>query len=274
MSALEKLFADLPRIPSMPRVVQDLIASLCKEDVDIGSLVAQVKLDQSLSVRVLAMANSSAFGASKRIGAIDQAVTMIGLVALRSLVIASGISRAFASVEGLDMPSFWRQSMICAGVARQLGKHQGVNREFAYTAGLMARLGQIIIHLGLPDVAARLDSSAAACSKALFEQERALLGLNHCEVGAELARRWNFPSTIQNALRWCAEPLAPEAGPLAAIVNLSCVVTQGLLEGDDPEKISVLLDPAVLARLSFSRVDAQKRIEACVDLPASVEPLL
>lgn len=274
MSAIEKLFADLPRIPSMPRVVQDLIASLVKDDIDIAPLVAQVKLDQSLSARVLALANSSAFGASKRIGAIDQAVTMIGLGALRSLVIASGISRAFARVEGLDMPAFWRQSMICAGVARQLGKRQGVNREFAYTAGLMHRVGLILIYQAWPDATSQLAKPDAPSGLSQLENERALLGLDHCQVGAELALRWNFPGTIQNALRWSAEPLAAEAGPLAAIVNLAEAVTLGLLAGDDPEKISVLLDPAVLARLSFSRADAEKRIEACVDLPASADTLL
>jgi HD-like signal output (HDOD) protein len=270
MSPLEQLFVDLPRIPSMPRVVQDLIASLVKDDIDIGTLVADVKLDQSLSARVLAMANSSAFGASKRIGAIDQAVTLIGLSALRSLVIASGISRAFAGVEGLDMPAFWRHAMICAGVARQLGKHQGVNREFAYTAGLMQRVGLVLLYLARPDVAKQLPIDAAD-STTLLAQERQLFGLDHCEVGAELALRWNFPPSIQNALLWSGEPLAPDAGPLAIILNLAEVVTEGLLRGDDPEKLSVLLDPALLARLSLSRADAQKRIEACVDLLASVE---
>lgn len=270
MSPLEQLFVDLPRIPSMPRVVQDLIASLVKDDIDIGTLVADVKLDQSLSARVLAMANSSAFGASKRIGAIDQAVTLIGLSALRSLVIASGISRAFAGVEGLDMPAFWRHAMICAGVARQLGKHQGVNREFAYTAGLMQRIGLVLLYLAWPDVAKQLPIDAAD-STTLLAQERQLFGLDHCEVGAELALRWNFPPSIQNALRWSGEPLAAEAGPLATILNLAEVVTEGLLRGDDPEKLSVLLDPALLARLPLSRADAQKRIEACVDLLASVK---
>jgi len=274
MNALEKLFADLPRIPSMPRVVQDLIASLVKDDIDITSLVAQVKLDQSISARVLAMANSSGFGASKRIGAIDQAVTMIGLGALRTLVIASGISRAFARVDGLDMPAFWQQSMVCAGVARQMGKRQGVNREFAYSAGLMHRVGVVLIHQAWPEAARQLYSVEALTELALLENERELLGLTHCEVSAELALRWNFPPTIQNALRWCVEPLAEDAGPLAAIVYLSDSITQGLLAGDDPEKISVLLDPAVLARLNFNRVDAQKRIEACIDLPASVEALM
>lgn len=274
MTPLETLFADLPRIPSMPRVVQDLIASLCKEDVDIGSLVAQVKQDQSLSARVLAMANSSAYGASKRIGAIDQAVTMIGLSALRSLVIASGISRAFSKVDGLDMRVFWRKAMICAGVAREMGKHQGVNREFAYTAGLMHRVGQLVIYLAYPQKVCELTQPEKPASLDGLEQEYELLGLNHCEVGSALAALWNFPPEIQNALRWYVEPLHEAAGPLAAIVNLSEQIAHALDRGDSPEEISVSLDLAVLGLMSFSRPDALRRIEACVDLPASAELML
>ena len=88
MSPMEKLFANLPKLPSMPKVVQELIASLVKEDIDIGTLVDKVKQDQALSARVLQMANSSAYGSSQKVGSIDKAVTMIGLSALRSVVIA------------------------------------------------------------------------------------------------------------------------------------------------------------------------------------------
>ena len=65
MTTLVRLFANLPKLPSIPRIVEDLIASLCKEDVDIGSLVAQVKQDQSLSARA-DRSNSSQYGVSRK----------------------------------------------------------------------------------------------------------------------------------------------------------------------------------------------------------------
>jgi len=274
MTALEKLFANLPRLPSIPKIVQDLIASLCKEDVDIGSLVAQVKQDQSLSARVLAMANSSQYGVSKKIGAIDQAVTLIGLSALRSLVIASGMSRAFNKVEGVDMKAFWRHSLITAGVARVLGKREGVNIEFAYTAGLMYQIGELVIHLAYPAASKQLAREGGPKGEDLLMVERSLTETDHCEVGAEMAIRWNFPAEIQNALRWYVKPLAPEAGPLAVVINLSAQIAHGLEIGQTPEEIAESLDKTLLARLSMERPDAIWRIEACKDLPAASEQLL
>jgi HD-like signal output (HDOD) protein len=274
MTALEKLFANLPRLPSIPKIVQDLIASLCKEDVDIGSLVAQVKQDQSLSARVLAMANSSQYGVSKKIGAIDQAVTLIGLSALRSLVIASGMSRAFSQIEGVDMRAFWRHGLVTAGVARVLGNRKGINAEFAYTAGLMYQIGELIIHLAYPAASKQLMRENGPKGVELLKVERSLTETDHCEVGEEMAVRWNFPVEIRNALRWCVEPLEAEAEPLASVVYLAAQIAHGLELGQSAEEISVALDIHVLARLSMERPDAVWRIESCKDLPAASEQLL
>lgn len=274
MTPLDKLFANLPRLPSIPKIVQDLIASLCKEDVDIGSLVAQVKQDQSLSARVLAMANSSQYGVSKKIGAIDQAVTLIGLSSLRSLVIASGMSRAFSKVEGVDMKAFWKHGLVTAGVARVIGKGKGINPEFAYTAGLMYQIGELIIHLAYPAASKQLAREGGPKGVELLKVERSLTETDHCEVGQEMAVRWNFPIEIRNALRWYAEPLEPEAEPMAAVVHISAQIAEGLERGLGAEEISVSLDTNVLARLSMERPDTVWRIEACKDLPAASEQLL
>jgi HD-like signal output (HDOD) protein len=264
MTALEKLFANLPRLPSIPKVVLDLIASLCDDDVDIESLVVLVKQDQSLSARVLATANSSHYGVSKKIGAINHAVTLIGLSALRSLVIASGMSRTFSNVGGVDMKAFWRHGLVTAGVARVIAKGKGINPEFAYTAGLMYQIGELIIHLAYP----------AASKQLLLKMERSLTETDHCEVGQEMAVRWNFPVEIRNALRWYVEPLEPEAEPMAAVVHIAAQIAEGLEQGLGAEEISVSLNIQALARLSLDRPDTVWRIESCMDLPATSAQLL
>lgn len=273
MTPIEKLFSNLPRLPSMPKIVQDLIASLCKEDVDIGSLVAQVKQDQSLSARVLQMANSSQYGVSKKIGAIDQAVTMIGLSALRSLVIASGMSRSFNKVEGVDMKLFWRHALVTAGVARVFGKRDGVNVEFAYTAGLMHRVGQLLIHLAYPAASKQLTRANAPTGVDQLKVERSLTETDHCEVGAELAIRWNFPPEIQDALRWYVTPLEHGSSLLPAIVNVSSQVALGLISSHSQDEIIASLDTSVLQKLSLETADVAWRIEACKDLPAQTDQL-
>ncbi|MDB5887862.1 MAG: hypothetical protein JWM03_734, partial [Rhodocyclales bacterium] len=188
MTPIDKLFTSMPKLPSVPTVVQALIVSLGDEDADIGSMVARIKQDQSLCARVLRLANSSYYGARHKVGAIDDAVTLIGLNALRTLVIASGVTGAFTKVEGINLKSFWRHSMFTATLARDLGKMVGINGEFAYTAGLMHRIGQLLIDMAYPSVARDIAYDNQGISVAeLTATERRLLEFDHSEASAELA---------------------------------------------------------------------------------------
>lgn len=272
MSSMEKLFASLPKLPSMPKVVQELIASLVQEDIDIGSLVDKVKQDQSLSARVLQMANSSAYGATQKIGSIDKAVTMIGLSALRSLVIASGMSRAFSKVDGIDMNAFWRHGQICALAAKAFGKREGVNPEFAYTAGLMYRLGQLIIAMAYPSAAKQLTRPGLS-GRELMTVEESLTGVDNAQVGEELSKRWQFPLEISNAIRWYADPMVPTAGPLAAVLAIAAQVTTGIEAKQEATRIAEGLDEALLKRLSLEREDCVWRIQACSEAATNIVAL-
>jgi HD-like signal output (HDOD) protein len=84
-----------------------------------------------------------------------------------------------------------------------------------------------------------------------------------------MAVRWNFPVEIRNALRWYAEPLEPEAEPMAAVVHIAAQIAEGLEQSLGAEEISVSLNIQALARLSLDRPDTVWRIESCMDLPAT-----
>src|SRR5207342_864879 len=82
-------------LPTIPRVVQRLIAALRDPDVDarrIGDALAQ---DPVLSAKVLRLANSSFFGGQRSMASIDAAVALIGTQALNRLIVACGVSAAF-----------------------------------------------------------------------------------------------------------------------------------------------------------------------------------
>ena len=50
------------KLPSLPAVVLELIASMEDEEVDIDTLARKIALDQALSAKALRLANSSFYG--------------------------------------------------------------------------------------------------------------------------------------------------------------------------------------------------------------------
>lgn len=254
MTSLQS-FLDLQnRLPSIPSVVQELIASLQDEDVNLSTLVVRIKQDQALSARVLRLANSSYYGVSRRIAVIDDAVILIGLNALRTLVIASGVSQAFQQVPGVDLPSFWRHSLLTALLARELARRAHLGAEQAYTAGLMHRIGHLLICLHHPEHAGFMDRTARDLSLAeLLSSEYEHVGMDHCELGAAIAEHWNFPPMIQGALRDYADPLAEGANPYAGILAIAVMMAQGIADRDDDKMILDAIPAELLARLDLDR---------------------
>ena len=66
-------------LPTIPRVVQQLIAALRDPDVDSRKIGEALAKDPVLSAKVLRLANSSFFGGQRSMASIDAAVALIGI---------------------------------------------------------------------------------------------------------------------------------------------------------------------------------------------------
>lgn len=239
MSTIAELFERIPDLPAMPKVMQDLVRTMEDDSADLSDLAVSVKHDPTLSARVLRMANSAYYGATRKIGAIEDAVTRIGLNALRTLVIASGMTTTFKAVPGVKLQPFWRHALLSASLARALARRARIDVEFSYTSALMHRIGDLLLHLAHPAEAQALAAELVDASPAeRCEAERERFGADHCAAGAELARLWQFPVAIQNALGAYAYPVSKQASPFAAVVAISSLCAQGLMNGRKGEDIA------------------------------------
>ncbi len=252
MSAIAQLFERIPDLPAMPKVMQDLVRTMEDDSVDLSDLADTVKHDPTLSARVLRMANSAYYGATRKIGAIEDAVTRIGLNALRTLVIASGMTSTFKAVPGVKLQPFWRHALLSAALARSIARRARIDVEFSYTAALMHRIGDLLLHLAHPAEAQALAAEMADSTPAeRCEAERERFGADHCAAGAELARLWQFPVAIQNALGAYAYPLSKQASPFAIVVAVSSACAQGLMEGVSGDALAEAVPAEWLEKLAL-----------------------
>lgn len=256
MRPIDRLFQNLPQLPTIPAIVQELIQSLGKDDIDLSDLIEKVRQDQSLSARVLRLANSPYYGGRKSVGGIDDAVAMIGLNALRSIVIASGVTGAISKVEGIDLMRFWKHSQITAQMARSLGRLAGVNPEYAYAAGLLHRIGQLLINLGYPEIGKQIAKECRNLSVGeLAGLERLHLSFNHAEVSAELARQWHFPTDICEALQHYTQPEPSTRAAYAGVVNLAASMAFGIEQDMPDEVILSRINHGIVRALGLEDID-------------------
>src|SRR5690606_16386942 len=91
----EEIAGRLKQLPSLPGVVSELLSSFGQDDIDVDIIAQQIARDQALAARVLRVANSSFSGLQNRVSTIQEAVTVLGFRAVRSMVVAVGMSGTF-----------------------------------------------------------------------------------------------------------------------------------------------------------------------------------
>ncbi|MEE7561203.1 HDOD domain-containing protein, partial [Xanthomonas sp. Kuri4-2] len=224
---LEALFDQLHALPTIPKVAQDLIRQFDNPDADIDRLARSIERDPVIAAKVLRLANSARFHGLRDSTSVDDAAMRLGFNTLRTLVLASVMTGAFRTGPGFDLKTFWRHSFEVGGICRLLAAQHGVEAETAFTCGMMHNIGELLIQAGAPDYAARL--SAAQSSPGHAAEEVLQLGFGYPEVGAELARRWQLPRVIQQAIAYQARPsAAPEGEPMPRLLAQAVLISDAL----------------------------------------------
>ncbi len=176
----------------------------------IGQLISQ---DPALTVRVLSIANSPFYGFSSEVSTISRAVTVLGTRQIRDIVMSMAATKAFDGIPNdlISMDDFWYHSIYCGLLAHELGGCLGrVEREAIFVAGLLHDIGHLIMFSKLPDLTheAILRTLQVENPLSLHEAEREVIGVDHTEIGGELARVWKLPEHIYACIAYHHNPAA------------------------------------------------------------------
>lgn len=248
------------QLPTMPEVAQSLIRTLQDDDSSSRSVRDILARDPALTVKLVRLANCARFGLPRTVASLDDAILMTGLGQVRTLALSACLNGAFPDISGLNRQEFWDQSMACAGYADWLARRLEVDPQAAWLAGMMLRLGEIVIGQRLPQALSEIERQPHLPG-GRWERENLLLGFTESQVSAEMARRWNFPPLISQGLEHASDPMAsrpfcrlggllhlaellaesaPHAGDTAAVREAIAALPQDVM-------VALQLDPVWMA---------------------------
>jgi len=264
MSELQAFF-ESARLPVMSEVAQALVRTLNDPDATGAQVQAIISRDPALTANLLRMANSAQFGLSRQVVSLDHAITLIGMSRIRALALSTSIKAAFPQVPGLDRAAFWKFNMACAGFAQWLAAGARIDAQEAWLAGMMLRLGELLIGQRSPDVFAEIEANSRD-AEARWEHEQRVLGFDEAQVTAVLAKYWNFPEHIIAGLQNASAPMQVQPfDPLAGVVHLAALLADS--PQPSPDVVADLpLD--LIAALQLDRhwmVGQFPRVESFVD---------
>ncbi len=188
-------------LPPRPQVLVDLSRELGRDDPDLTHVARFVASDVALTAAMLKLANSPAYGSSRRIETLNQALNMLGLKQT-GVMVTSLVMRKVLRTDGPQLTRFWdvsaKRSWALATLARSL---KGVDVDVAQTFGLFCDVGIPLLMQRFSGYTKALQAANVAAEQSFTQVEQAHMQTDHALIGALMARSWGVSQTVCLAIR-------------------------------------------------------------------------
>ena len=224
----QEFVSQIKDLPSLSPVVVKLIGMLNNLDTANDAVVQIVRHDPTLTARLLSLCNSAKRAGRRTIASVDEAVFRLGRGEIMKAVIELGVGQTLQrpldgyAVEGMML---WRHSLATAMMAEALAEQAPSPQPeaaSAFTAGLLHDIGKVVLNQVLtPEVQADVRQRIQAGDCSWVEAERAVIGVDHAAVGAQLLDHWELPASLVEAVAHHHEPDGRAPLKLSATVHVA-----------------------------------------------------
>ncbi|MBH0194902.1 MAG: HDOD domain-containing protein [Nitrospira sp.] len=256
MTSAQELVRSCSSIFTLPEIYIRVRNVVDNPESSMDDLANAIKIDPAISARLLKVVNSPLYGFPKQIDNISRAVNMIGMQSVSDLVAATIIGRTFSGMTAglMDLPAFWKKSVLCALLAGKIAKASGImESERFFIEGLLRDIGHLVLYQTVPQRAQSALIESGHLGAKLAEVEQSNIGCDFAKVGAELVHFWGMPSPIEQAIRHQLHPHeAVEYQIHASIVHLAGVVADDAQLETNQTVNPPPFDPFALSCIQFN----------------------
>lgn len=220
----ELVLRELGALPTLPTVAARLLQLGAQDDAEVKDVVRLIESDPTITARLLSLCRRAAHRTRHPITTVEMAVVMLGLDAVRSLVLSvaifdwtSGVSSrkqraprpGTASPQPFNRTGFWQHSIAVACAAELIAREHpelGLHPEECFVCGLVHDLGKLALEVVLPRAYARVVELAETRQGNIADFERPILGMDHLAAGTRLAELWGLPAALRETIAGHATP--------------------------------------------------------------------
>jgi len=236
---IQRLVAKAQRLPSRPDLFTALMEELRNPKASLQRIGEIISSDPVMTAQILRIVNSAFFGLINDVSNPAQAVNLLGLSTVTSLVLTVHVFQEAAGdlLERVGLDFLWQHSLRCGIFARELATHEqlpGHLRDEIFTAGLLHDVGRLVLATNFPGEYEQLVHEAG--DRSVTEAERESFGAGHPEVGAYLLGIWGLPNSIVEAVAWHDAPREAQRSGFSPVlaVHVANVFERMFFPRDEP----------------------------------------
>jgi putative nucleotidyltransferase with HDIG domain len=246
MSVPERLLEGIDRLEPLPFTLQKLVTYLDKPEVETTEIVQIIELDGAVAANILRMANSARFGGRFEITSLRDAVERLGTSALLEIALGAQMRslETAAPLYDLTEDDLWLHGAAASLAVKAIIKETRnlLIPSSATIAALLHDIGKLIM---VRYMKADVSALVAICREkqvTFVEAERELFGCDHAEVGAAMAKKWNFPPEITFAIERHHQVPVTDPNPTLDVVMLANLVAKTIGVGLGMEGLNLRIE--------------------------------
>jgi putative nucleotidyltransferase with HDIG domain len=228
----------IKEIPTLPTIVLELNRHLQDPETSIAKVSETIEKDQAMALKILKLVNSAFYGFKSRISDVKNAVVLLGYNAVRNAIVSVSVINALPKnlvFQDFEMRDFWKHSLAVAVTSKNIAqKAGGESPDNCFVGGLLHDVGKVIMAQYLQDLFVKVWTCMQNEYLPFYEAEQQELPIDHSAIGAHLARRWQLPKGLIDAISWhhAFQPQIPNAG-FVKIIYLADILVNSYDENPD-----------------------------------------
>ncbi|MFH1999591.1 MAG: HDOD domain-containing protein [Planctomycetota bacterium] len=253
---------EIDTLTPMPVSVVQLARMAGDPHMHVSDLAQVIEYDEALTANLLRLANSTWFIGMEPIMTVKEAVVRMGTAQILKMVVGRHLAGPMSTaIPGYDLAEHehWRHSVAAALAAEHLSSLLFKPMPgLAFTVSLMHDIGKLILGRRLgSDIVSQIHRAVKEEQISFVEAERLIMGTNHAEMGAEIARYWKFPEPMINAIELHHDPdVQPDA--LIDLVHIGNIVARLMGVGLGCEELHLKTSQQAPKRLGVSPANLEQ----------------
>jgi putative nucleotidyltransferase with HDIG domain len=199
-----KIIDNIKNLPTIPHILAEVNRMLQDNDVSVQKMGNIIESDQVLTSKILRLVNSAFYGFKSRIVDIRQAVMILGFNTVRNALTAVSVIDLFRMKEkysGFDIRELWEHSATVAITGKHLAERAHLaSPSDCFVAGLLHDIGKLIMAEHFTDIFKQALELTREKGISFLDAEREISSIDHTRVGGYLARKWQLPNCLVDAI--------------------------------------------------------------------------
>lgn len=279
MTNLQIVIKEIKNLKPIPAVVTSLLEIIDDPNASMNEITKIIQYDPAISADLLRTANSAYFGLKRPAETIQEAAMMLGtdhvvdLVMLKvSAQVAKGTQKGYDLHEG----ALWKYSVSSALIAKQVAVQLDLpNKNSIFTAALLKDIGKTVLDKFIQDAFEKISNLVINENFSFMEAEKQIIGVDHAELGAMIAKMWKFSPRMVGIIRnhhLSSETMVRDKD--LAVVYLSDCICMMMGMGVGADGLAYRFHPQAMDHIGISAEDTLKIIADFACRMDEVEMLL